>query len=273
MQTFVQLFLGLVLGIIAAGLAYKAGALNLSGAAAAAIEGMLIFGLGGVPGAILLLAFFISSSALSRLKRNRKARLEEKWEKGSRRDAGQVLANGGLAAIFMVIHAFLPQAAWPWIGFAGSLAAVNADTWATELGVFSQTSPVLVTTGKKVEPGTSGGVSLTGTIASLAGAALIGGLAVILLPGLSDSPSGTAFAVSSWLMLAGAAGSLVDSILGATLQAIYYCPACQKETERTPVHSCGTATYQVRGLAWLNNDRVNFICACAGALAAVILVR
>ena len=48
---------------------------------------------------------------------------------------------------------------------------------------------------------------------------------------------------------------MVDSILGATVQAMYYCPACEKETER-PIHNCGTRTRPMRGVNWLNNDDI-----------------
>lgn len=266
MDLWVRLLAGLGLGILIAGLAYKAGALSRSGFAAAAVDGMLVFGLGGLPAAVLLLAFFISSSALSRLIQKRKDALADRWEKGSRRDAGQVLANGGLAAAFMIAHTVFPQAAWPWAGFAGSLAAVNADTWATELGVFSPETPRLVTTWKRVEAGTSGAVTMLGTVASLAGAGLIAVLAALVLPVLRGWGAGLGVAVSGLL------GSLVDSGLGASLQAVYWCPVCAKETERSPVHRCGNPVVFRRGLRWMNNDRVNLVCAAAGAVVAVALV-
>jgi uncharacterized membrane protein len=73
------------------------------------------------------------------------------------------------------------------------------------------------------------------------------------------------------LVLAGLAGSFFDSLLGATKQAIYWCPFCQKETERFPTHLCGTGTVYYRGWRWLDNDWVNFLASLAGALVAVCL--
>jgi uncharacterized protein (TIGR00297 family) len=175
--------------------------------------------------------------------------------------------------MFAALHVFFPEATWPWLGFAASLAAVNADTWATELGVLSPTSPRLITDLRKVvEKGTSGGISLVGTLASLAGAGIIGLLAA-LLPALSTvagSPTGIDWAVFVLVTIAGLLGALFDSLLGATVQAIYYCPACQKETERNPTHSCDTETTQIRGWAWLSNDWVNFGCGAFGVVIALL---
>jgi uncharacterized protein (TIGR00297 family) len=257
--------LGFFLGALIASLAWKAGALNRSGALAAFLTGGLIFGSGGLSWAVLLLTFFISSSLLSRLFARRKANLDEKYAKGSRRDWGQVFANGGLGALLALLHALLPGQAWTWIAFIGAMAAVNADTWATEIGAFSRTSPRLITSGARVEPGTSGGVTLLGYGALLAGAGLIG------LAGALTSPAASNL---SWILLAaaaGLAGSTADSLLGATLQAIYYCPACKKETEKHPRHSCGADTEHIRGWRWLNNDWVNFACSLVGALGALAI--
>ncbi len=262
-----QLLLGVLLGLLVAWAAYRARALDRSGALAAAVEGALIFGLGGLRWAVLLLAFFLTSSALSRLFGRRKSGLAEKFSKGSRRDAGQVLANGGVAAGFVLLDsllrlAFSSGATWTWVAFAASLAAVNADTWATELGVLSRRAPRLITSGRPVEPGTSGGITLDGTLAALAGAFLIGALAAPLA------------GASSWRVLlavtvCGLLGALFDSFLGATVQAIYACPACGKQTERHPLHTCGAPTRLARGWPWLDNDWVNAACALFGALTAV----
>ena len=256
-------FLGALLGVLVAYSAWRLHALNRSGAWAAAIVGALIFGLGGFPWALLLLLFFISSSVLSKVFNRRKAALSEKFSKGSQRDWGQVFANGGLGALLAVVNGFFPESIWPWIAFAGAMAAVNADTWATELGVFSSTQPRLITDGRSVERGTSGGVTILGYIAALGGAVLVGVVAVPFTRSMD------AFALVLFIALAGLSGSTFDSFLGATVQAIYYCPHCQKDTERHPVHTCGEQTKQVRGWRWLNNDLVNFFCSIVGGLVAI----
>jgi uncharacterized membrane protein len=68
----------------------------------------------------------------------------------------------------------------------------------------------------------------------------------------------------------GLSGSLFDSLLGATVQQIYYCPVCQKETEKKQ-HRCGTRTSFLRGWRWLNNDGVNFSASLVGGIVAGII--
>ena len=259
-----QIIPGFFLAIIIAYLAYRAHSLNTSGSIAATVVGTIIFGLGGLQWAVLLLLFFITSSILSRMFKKRKQGLDEKFSKGHERDAGQVFGNGGLATAFVLIHALYPESIIGWVGFAAALAAVNADTWATELGVLNPTPPRMITDlRKRVEKGTSGGVSYFGTFASLLGAA------VIALP--------AAWFAGDWsllplISLAGLAGSLFDSLLGATVQAMYYCPADKKETEKHPLHTCGTETVHIRGWKWLDNDWVNFACGAAGVVVALVFI-
>ncbi len=258
-----QLFIGFLLALVIAYAAYRAHSLNRSGALAAVVVGTVIFGIGGWQWAILLLTFFITSSGLSRAFKKRKAGLNEKYSKGSQRDAGQVFGNGGLATLFAGLHYFFPAAPWVWVAFAASLAAVNADTWATELGVLNPHPPRLISNFKVVEKGTSGGISLVGTLASLAGSALVGILAGIF------APDGASVTVALIVTLAGLLGSLFDSFLGATVQAIYHCPTCDKETERHPTHLCGSPTTLKRGLPWLDNDLVNLGCAVFAVIVAL----
>jgi len=272
-----KLLAGMILAVVVALAAWGVRSLSRSGALAAALLGTIIFGLGGLTWSILLLAFFVSSSVLSHFFKYRKKSLDEKFSKGSRRDVGQVAANGGIAGLFVVLQVILPSSStWAWVAFAGALAAANADTWATELGVLSRTRPRLITSGNFVDRGTSGGVTIIGSLASLGGAALIALLAVLfwqgsLIPSHS-LPLADAFTIFASITAAGFIGSLIDSFLGATVQSIYFCPNCQKETERFPEHTCGGATHRIRGWSWLDNDWVNIICTMAGSLIALTMV-
>jgi uncharacterized protein (TIGR00297 family) len=264
-----QLLLGFLFAIIIAFLAYRARSLNKSGAIAAVVTGTIIFGVGGLDWAILLLTFFITSSALSRAFKKRKQGLDEKFSKGHERDAGQVFGNGGVATAFAALHFFLPASPLPWIGFAAALAAVNADTWGTELGVLNPHPPRMITDLRKtVEKGTSGGISLVGTLAALAGSGLIALLAALLFP--IPNPQ---LPITNYFLLitfSGLAGALFDSFLGATVQAMYFCPTDKKETEKHPLHTCGTPTIHIRGWKRLDNDWVNFSCGAFGVLAAIL---
>src|SRR5215212_3783449 len=146
-----QILYGFLLAVTVAYVAYRAHSLDKSGAIAATVVGTVIFGVGGWQWAILLLTFFITSSGLSRAFKRRKRGLNEKFSKGHERDAGQVFGNGGLATLLVLVHALYPESIAGWVGFAAALAAVNADTWATELGVLNPHPPRLIHNFKQVE--------------------------------------------------------------------------------------------------------------------------
>ena len=273
-QLLSSLLIGLALSAVIAFLAYRRGSLSPSGAAGALIVGTLIFGFGGWVWGVVLAVFFVSSSALSHYKEREKAATAEKFEKGHRRDMGQVLANGGLGALVAVLSAVVPGRVVPnmlWFYlFIGVMATVTADTWATELGTLSKAAPRLITSGRVVEVGTSGGVSLLGT-----GVSFVGGLLI----GLTAGFLGAAAGLIAWQAmpataligaLGGAAGSLLDSLLGATVQQIYYCDTSGKEPERQR-HRCGTTTRPLRGWSWMNNDLVNLLSSLGGGLVEVLL--
>jgi len=159
----------------------------------------------------VLLAFFVSSSLLS--------------TKQATRNERQVLANGGVAAFAAL--------AGHWTWFAAALAAANADTWATEIGSHSRTAPRLITNGSPVPAGTDGGMTVLGTLGGIAGAGFIAGVSYVL-----GQRTGLAIAV------AGIAGMLVDSLLGATVQG------------KVP---------------WMDNDTVNLAATLTGAACAGLI--
>lgn len=268
-HTLTRLLLGLLFSVGVAGLAYRRRSLDKSGAAGAIITGTATVGLGGWSWGLALVFFFVSSSVFSHHREREKARIAaDKFSKGSRRDIAQAAANGGLATLLAVWHGVTTSSTQRDLlqaTYAGALAAATADTWATELGVLSSEPPRSIITGKPVAPGTSGGVTRRGMVASALGALALG-MAFWALEGFRRA--------LAWLpliaCLAGLAGSVADSLLGATLQDVRYCPTCQTETERR-VHNCGTTTIPLRGLRWLNNDGVNFIATLTGSLTALVL--
>jgi uncharacterized protein (TIGR00297 family) len=256
--------LSLILSIVAGGLSYWRGLLSESGWAGAVVVGTLTAGVGGWEWGLLLILFFASSSALSRFGARRKQQfVAEQWEKGDRRDWGQVFANGGLFALLALAWAF-SQSELAWAAALGILATSTGDTWATELGVLSRRAPRLITTGRSVAAGTSGGITLLGSLAALAGAACIGIAGVVLRWLLQHD-------LRLWMLPAAIAGGVtgvaMDSLLGATVQAMYWCPRCGKETERR-LHACGTHTVHLRGWPWLANDAVNAVSSLAGGAMA-----
>lgn len=256
-----QIVLAFFLSGLAAALAYWRGSLAASGAVGALLVGTVIFGFGGWIWGVLLALFFVSSSLLSHYKEREKQAVAEKFDKGHRRDLGQVLANGGAGAIVALFQGIFPAPFWLPL-FLGTMATVTADTWATELGTLSQRPPRLLTTGRVVPVGTSGGISPFGTAVSLIGGVIIG-----LAAGLLSQSNVVGLTITGGL--GGLAGSLGDSLLGATVQQIYTCDICQKETEKS--FHCGQPTRPLRGWGWMNNDMVNFLSSIFGGGTAVLV--
>lgn len=270
-----QFGIGTLLAVLISFTAWSLRLLSRSGMVAAIVMGSLVFGLGGPAWACLLIVFFLSSSLISRISLTKKSSLHAQYAKGSQRDAWQVIANGGVATLILVATYLIRETTgcsnncfsangWGFLVFAGSLAAANADTWATELGIFSKTRPRLVTSGRKVPYGSSGAVSLTGSLAALAGSALIAGLAALPWSGIPHPLSRLPLILL--VTIAGITGSFIDSLLGAKVQVVYYCPVCRKETEKFPLHNCGTPTQKIRGQSWVDNDLVNLGCTLGGAI-------
>ena len=204
----------------------------------------------------MLFAFFIPSTLLSRAGKRRKRELVDIGKAGAR-DGWQVLANGGVAALCALAAIFFGK---PWAAaFAGAFAAASADTWGTEIGTLVKGRVHSILTFRPVPAGLSGGVTLAGTLAEVAGAFAVA---------LAASGAGVAKIVP--VAAGGFAGALADSVLGATLQELRYCPQCERTCEINP-HVCGTPTTLVRGRSWMNNDAVNIAATLVGACVALAL--
>lgn len=250
--------IGIVLAAVIALTAFRIGWLTGSGALAAWVSGTVAMGAGWDWG-ITLISYFVVSSLLSRYKRVEKhRRTEGRLEKPGARDAAQVASNGALFVIAALGDWTHPAQVWLSVG-AGALATSAADTWATELGSLAAGLPRSIVSGRMVPIGTSGGVTVIGTLAAVRGAGFIA---------LHAFAFGWTVPVALGALLGGFIGSMVDSLLGATVQARYWCASCGTETERR-VHACGNVTELRGGTRWLNNDGVNALATAAGAAVSM----
>ena len=266
-------------GIIAL-IAWRANALTAGGAIAAFVVGTLTYATGTLGFTFVLLAFFVPSVLLSRVGRARKRALVDVGKHGAR-DAMQVIANGGVATACAVVWAFVHDPRWA-LAFAGAYAAATADTWATEIGTLARRQPRSILTLRPVPTGMSGGITLPGTLAEIAGAVWLGaaglfGIALAYVLNAADvgllwpahAPAAIVFPPTMLLAIpaGGIAGATADSLLGATAQELRRCEACKRTCETDP-HACGEPTRLVRGLPGFSNDVVNLLATAVGAAAA-----
>lgn len=246
--------------------AYVKRAVSVSGAVFGFLVGFGVFVFGGLPYFIILGTFFVSSSALSRIGAARKDLLEGVHERGSRRDAVQVLANGGVGLLAAALYFATDSPVWS-VAYTASFAAANADTWSSEVGVLSRGRPRSILTWRLVDPGVSGGVSVLGLSAGAAGSAAVAliGLGALALFGGAVPFAAAATAVT----IGGFSGTVIDSLLGATVQAQYMDRETGAYTERRtgPV---GENELR-RGFRFVTNDAVNFAACLAGTAVGTIV--
>lgn len=260
-----RVILALLLAALVAALGVRASTLTLSGALAAVVIGTTLVGFGGWWTGVLIVVFFASSNALSGLSLEMQPRIRS--AKGERRDLVQVLANGGVPALCALGSTLVPDPS-PWLAAsAGAIAGACADTWATEIGRTSARPPRMITTWRTAISGASGAISARGTLGAFLGASAIALTASLGIAIGWWLPDRSIAAVMVAVTAAGFACALTDSVLGATIQARYWCPDCRALTEQ-PVHHCGTAATRERGYLLVTNDVVNALSITAAAVLA-----
>lgn len=255
--------------------AYAVRFLDASGALAAGLLALSVFVFAGPVWAAAPLTFFLLSSVLSSVSaRIRSTTHSPKQERGRHRDAVQVLANGGVGWIILIVFAIWPDPRLIWV-YTASFAAAAADTWATEIGTAVRGRTVSIIGAGEVEPGVSGGISVAGLTASMLGAVSVL-VAAMLVQGASSAQElvSTLKVVSDMTAViavigGGILGSVADSLLGATLQGVY------RGEDGVETESRGgprRPNRLIRGLHWVNNDVVNAFCTLVGAIFAILIL-
>ena len=203
-------------------------------------------------GFVILIGFFGGSLIADKLKKRGK-------EHKKPRNAIQVLANGSLGIVFGILYLIFNSSIFL-VAFASVFSEALADTASSGIGSRSEKA-FDVFRMKKVSAGTSGGISLIGTLSSLISAALIAGISAI-------SPE-IGFIEALIVLTSGFLGSIFDSLLGSLLQGKYKCSICGEETEER-VH-CNEKTTKISGLEWMNNSAVNFFSTLFASVVSIIL--
>lgn len=292
----IRTLFGILFSILIAGYGLKKRALSNDGAAAGFVVGLFCCVLGGYRGAFVLFTFFISSSKLTRFRSAIKKKVEHEFKKGGQRNATQVFANGAMGCLFAILFAYSATSSWngllgfeespldtvnsTWpsvfmMGYIAHYACCNGDTWASELGIASNTLQPLLLLGirpngsliifQRVPRGTNGGVSTVGTLASVAGGLLIGlcfCVVELLLNIFSGGLSlGYLISICCWATFAGFYGSMVDSILGGLCQNSLLEKSSGRilEIKGRVSQLDTTETKHITGLGFLDNHQVNFL--------------
>ncbi|MBO0472998.1 DUF92 domain-containing protein [Enterococcus ureasiticus] len=266
---FYKLLLGFIVGSIIGLFSYIARLLTTSGVLALIFVATVVCGFGSWRTRGLLILFFASSGCIHlSKKRINVTKTKSLVQKDHTRDAWQVLANS-LPAIISLILFYYTENQLFLIGYVSGIAGATADTWGSEIGILSKKSPRSILSFKQIEPGLSGGVSMLGSIASFFGSLLISfsfWLVYNWHP-IFQLPSSLFVIVP---LICGVFDSLVDSLLGATLQTKYRCPICGQITEQTQHHL--QQTKQISGISWMTNDWVNFFSSCLTVLLSWIIL-
>ena len=281
-RTLMAFVLSIPIGIFV----YKKRGLSLDGAIAAIIIGVTVF-LTGWQTFIIFLVFFVSSTLLTKWKYSIKKETQAAEITGGRKWT-QVVGAGGISSLLAFIliinllrYDFNPEppkiVTSLFVSMLTAIAVSNADTWAVEIGAAFNKEPRLVTKPwLKVPAGTSGGISLIGELASISGSLLIAFTTYVLysLSHVYDLFPWNVFTVEPLMLMVtisvfGWLGEFFDSVVGATLQAKYYCPKCRKLTDKK-FHKCGTATQFYSGYKIITNEVTNIIATAIASLLAFI---
>jgi uncharacterized protein (TIGR00297 family) len=241
-------------------LAYRIKAVDVYGAFTAVPIGFITLSFGGVSWFLALLTFFLLASYFTKHKYKQKEFAGYSEKNRGARGWASVLANGGLPALFAIIYYISGNNNLYLFCYAGSLAFALADTVATEVGLLSESTPRSILTGRSILRGHSGGVTLRGEIAAIAGSLIIGTVCGLLF----SSNIGQFIIILVACITSGILSTNADSALGETLQCKYRCAVCNKYSETKIVH-CNVVTIRDRGFRLIDNNMVNILSSFVGA--------
>ncbi|WP_158282139.1 DUF92 domain-containing protein [Salipaludibacillus keqinensis] len=254
--------------VLIAYISFKKEALTKTGMAASIVIGGIITFAFSLYGLLILASFFLSSSILGRKLDGTQGRHETFEEKGEKRDAKQVLANGGWAAAASLLFILTDDMIWL-LAFISSLASANSDTWASAIGKQSHSPPRRLLTKEVVPVGQSGGTTRLGNLGALMGSAFVVLIGYLLINMQDFGSVPVPWFVWCLIIMVGFISQWIDALSGDFLQALYQCNKCGRFTERN-IH-CKKSTTIVKGRMWMDNDFVNHLCTVFGFILGAMI--
>ena len=236
--------------------------LNFKGTISSIFMGNLVYLVTGIGGFILVIEFFIIGfiGTKFRFKQKRKKGLAQ--EKDGIRSWENVLANGFAFSLFGTIYHYTNNELFLF-AFIASIAIATGDTLATEIGLLSSNKPKLITNFKDVEAGKSGGITILGIFASIIGIIIII-ISSLVIGFVLNYYSIFAIIIGSFV------GILIDSIIGATIQAQYYCVDCKKYSELQYHHK--KKNELTKGYSFIDNNIVNLLSTTIGSVLSILII-
>ncbi|MDX9691722.1 MAG: DUF92 domain-containing protein [Acholeplasmataceae bacterium] len=259
----VDIIIGLGLSLIIAFLAYKKKSLDLSGFLGAILFGTLIYIFGSYVVWSILISFFISSSLLTKLHE------KKDQERSEGRNIVQVISNAMIATVFSILY-YVTKESFFMLAAVVSIAASNADTWASEIGILSKGKTYYITNFKVAPKGASGAITVLGTLASFIGALFIAIIFVTLYGLVTPLTPIEIVSYGFIVTISGFLGCQIDSLLGALLQAKYKGVNSGVITEKKWLPN--EKVILASGIAFITNDMVNLISSFGAALISILMV-
>lgn len=250
---------------------YVSRSLSFSGVLASIFLGVIVLFLGGWDCFIIMLVFLVLGVASTKYRRKDKEPDVLAQEKSGVRSWVNVLANGGPAAMSIMLEHFFRMEIFL-VFFTTTVCSAAADTLATELGLLSSSKPRLITNLKRsVEKGVSGGVTLLGTFAGLSGAIAIALVSLTLrqanAPGII-SRIGDAQRLLVACSTGGFLGMIIDSLLGATVQEAYVSKTDGRLYEKPGKQG---EYVLVKGFKGFDNHVVNLVSNLAAGILGIMI--
>ncbi len=258
---FIPLYVSLAVSAVLAALAVWKKALTVS---ATVVAVLIMVGISAFTGYAGLVAFgvsFVGAVVIGFVgKRKREEREADVHARKGARGVVQVLANS-LPSFILGLIWFVTGKTCFLVGSVTAVTAGFADSAASDVGILSDGKVINIVTFKPQPRGLSGGVSLLGTVAALVASTTVAA-AVFAVGGIGAKSLPV-------VALVGFMGTIIDSVLGGSVQAKYKCSSCGILTERK--EHCGAPTELASGCRFIDNNAVNFIASCvAGGVAALI---